>query len=142
MIARLMIAGAVAAAGWYGYSHFATPEDDAAASPSMDHQQGQNTSSADKPVRYIAAVQPVWDGRGTVFRVRPTRAGRTAGLEELRVAWRQVVRRGVPDRSGLRDQFLCHPLSIIARGKPTWDLETWRPSVGLSRTMLNGCNPS
>lgn len=142
MIARLLIFGAMVVGGWFGWSHFAADPTDAPGASQTARQQQPAEGPAERPVEYIASVQKVWDGPGEVYRVRPTKAGRAAGLEELRIAWRQAVRRGVPDRAGLRDQFLCHPLSIIARGKPTWDLETWRPNVGLSRTMLSGCNPT
>lgn len=91
--------------------------------------------------RYIAQVTTHEEAEGLVYQVRPTRAGRAASRDELDIAWKQAVRKGVPDRRGLRQQFLCHPLSVVARTKPTWDLETYRPTVGLVRTMLAGCNP-
>ena len=142
MIARLLILVAVVASGWYGWSHLASDRADTPAASRAAGGVQPPGAAVGEPVKYIASVRTVDDSRGEIYRVRPARAGRTAGIEELRIAWRQAVRRGVPDRSGLRDQFLCHPLSIIARGKPTWDLESWRPSVGLSRTMLSGCNPA
>ncbi|MFN8124956.1 MAG: DUF2599 domain-containing protein [Candidatus Nanopelagicales bacterium] len=90
---------------------------------------------------YIADVTAEQVPEGSVYHVRPTRSGRLADRDELSVAWRQAVHRGVPDQAGLRQQFLCHPLSVIARAKPTWDLETWRPTVGALRTMMAACNP-
>lgn len=90
---------------------------------------------------YIRSVTPQQVAEGTVYAVRPTRAGRLADRGALDVAWTQAVARGVPNRDGLRQQFLCHPLSVVARAKPTWDLETWRPTVGGVRTMLQACNP-
>lgn len=103
---------------------------------------GDAGASTQAPARtYIASVVTEQVGEGAVYRVRPTRAGRLADRAELSVAWRQAVRQGVPDRPGLRQQFLCHPLSVIARVKPTWDLETWRPTVGALRTMVAACNP-
>ncbi len=90
---------------------------------------------------FIASVTPEVVPEGTVYHVRPTRAGRLADRAELDLAWTQAVSRGVPDRAGLRQQFLCHPLSVVARAKPTWDLESWRPVVGGMRTMLQACNP-
>lgn len=93
------------------------------------------------PRQFILVVTPEGTAEGTVYHVRPTRAGRLAGRPQLDTAWRQAVARGVPDRANLRQQFLCHPLSVVARAKPTWDLETWRPAVGGLRTMLAACNP-
>jgi len=40
---------------------------------------------------------------------------------------------------GMRDQLICH--MIGAQDKPTWNLEPWRPAVGLQQTILNLCNP-
>lgn len=90
---------------------------------------------------FIAWVHPESVAEGTVFHVRPTRAGRLADRAELDLAWEQAVDQGVPNRATLRHQFLCHPLSVVARAKPTWDLESWRPDVGGLRTMLLACNP-
>lgn len=93
------------------------------------------------PREFILLVTPERTAEGTVYHVRPTRAGRLAGRPQLDTAWRQAVSRGVPDRANLRQQFLCHPLSMVARAKPTWDLEAWRPAVGGLRTMFAACNP-
>ena len=105
-------------------------------------------SSAQAPVRsdaqdtrYIRSVTSQRFAEGVVFNVHPTRAGRVAVGDALDDAWREAVAKGVPDRAGLRQQFMCHPVSVVARAKQSWDLETWRPTVGLLRTMLNGCNP-
>jgi hypothetical protein len=92
--------------------------------------------------RYVAWMRVVSPNDYPTYRVRPTRAGRIAGAQELAgPAWRQAVAAGVPDTPGMRQQFLCHPYSIIGRAKPTWDLEPWRPTVGMTRTILAACNP-
>ncbi|MCH9816421.1 MAG: DUF2599 domain-containing protein, partial [Actinomycetia bacterium] len=90
---------------------------------------------------YIAAVNISYENGVERYHVRPSKSGRAAVGDELDTAWRQAVAMGVADRANLEDQFRCHPLSVIARAKSSWDLETWRPNVGLSRTMLAGCNP-
>ena len=36
-------------------------------------------------------------------------------------------------RHSLMNQLLCH--AVFASGKPTWDLETWRPDVGYAATV-------
>lgn len=92
-------------------------------------------------VKLIAHVEPDDQPDGIIYHVTPTRAGRLAMGADLDAAWEQAVALGVPRRSSLRYQFLCHPLSLIARAKTTWDLEAWRPNVGQWRTMLAGCDP-
>ncbi|MED7666296.1 DUF2599 domain-containing protein [Pseudomonas moraviensis subsp. stanleyae] len=39
---------------------------------------------------------------------------------------------------GMRHQLICH--LAIARDKPEWNLEPWRPDVGYQRTLEAGCN--
>lgn len=42
--------------------------------------------------------------------------------------------------SGMRNQYLCHLKN--APTQATWDLEPWRPDVGLARTEAAFCNPN
>ncbi|MCB0918749.1 MAG: DUF2599 domain-containing protein [Actinobacteria bacterium] len=91
---------------------------------------------------FVARVTPETGYGGTIYHVRPTRAGRTMVGDQIEVAWSQAVAKGVPDTRSMYNQFKCHPLSVVARAKPTWDLESWRPNVGLTQTMLRACNPS
>lgn len=109
-----------------------------------DSEQEGSDGSAAAPTRerkYIVSVTTSIENGATRYHVRPTRAGRAALGDQLDTAWDQAVGRGVPDLAGLRQQFMCHPLSFVARGKRSWDLESWRPTVGLKRTMLELCNP-
>lgn len=129
----ILVVGVVALVG-RGFILSDTP-----APGSPEAEDRARTRSSD--VTFIASVTPEAVSEGTVYHVRPTRAGRLADRAELDLAWTQAVARGVPDRAGLRQQFLCHPLSVVARAKPTWDLETWRPAVGGLRTMVQACNP-
>jgi hypothetical protein len=149
MIGRIIMLGTTVCALWLG-AH-ALLQDSEAQRGGVEVPGGSNNrptqgDSGKEPgdrENYIANVQVLRVSAGTVYRVRPTRAGRLATPQALRTqAWRQAVRQGVPDRNGLQHQFLCHPYSIIARTKPTWDLESWRPTVGLTRTMLAACNPT
>ncbi|WP_367616714.1 DUF2599 domain-containing protein [Pseudomonas farris] len=39
---------------------------------------------------------------------------------------------------GMRHQLICH--LAIARDKPQWNLEPWRPDVGYAKTLEAGCN--
>ncbi len=127
----LLFAGIVATVG--RTLLVSTPPTEAASGRTAPHRADRTP--------YILTVSPAAVPEGTVYHVRPTRAGRLADRSELDTAWQQAVARGVPDRANLRQQFLCHPLSLVARAKPTWDLETWRPAVGGLRTMLAACNP-
>lgn len=109
--------------------------------PATGGRDSGASPSANATPKLIASVRITTENGTPRYHVRPTRAGRKAVGNWLDEAWKQAVRKGVPDRSGLRQQFMCHPLSIVARGKSTWDLESWRPTVGLGNTMLAGCNP-
>jgi hypothetical protein len=44
------------------------------------------------------------------------------------------------DAQNVRDQLTCH--LIGAPDKATWNLEPWRPDVGLLETIAALCNPS
>ena len=39
----------------------------------------------------------------------------------------------------LRNQLRCH--AAFAPHKPVWHLETWRPDVSYTATVLHACNP-
>ena len=47
------------------------------------------------------------------------------------------------DTPGMRAQFLCHWnfAEFAEPGKPSWDLEPWRPDVDDGVMVLAGCNP-
>ena len=74
--------------------------------------------------------------------VRPTGCGRRTALRSPKPAFAEAIRRGgrgAPDYWSMYWQFLCH--AQYANSKPTWDLEAWRPDVGLAGTIAAGCNP-
>lgn len=129
----------LAVAGYLGFSAVTSQSvvQETRGSSGAERTRDNTTEARD----YISSVTVTDTSFGPVYQVRPTRAGRIAGNPELRIAWRQAVAAGVPDRRGLHRQFLCHPMSIVARAKPTWDLESWRPTVGMVDTMLAACNP-
>lgn len=47
------------------------------------------------------------------------------------------------DTAGMRAQFICHwqYAEIRQPGKPSWNLEPWRPVVDDSEMLASGCNP-
>ncbi len=150
MLRRPITLAVVIAVAWFGYSYISDQNEDVVTSPRDENVGTQPKTSERSPsngrketrrTNYIASVSEVWENSGFVYRVRPTQAGRLADWSGIQQAWKQAVRKGVPNRPHLRQQFLCHPLSIVARGKSSWDLEAWRPEVGLQQTMLAACNP-
>jgi len=65
---------------------------------------------------------------------------RASGLAGAEATWSAlVVEQPGADRPGMHDQLLCHALG--APDKPTWNLEPWRPDVGLVATLAASCNP-
>ncbi|MDP4013793.1 MAG: DUF2599 domain-containing protein [Candidatus Nanopelagicales bacterium] len=127
----------------FAVPHVAAPRERATTQtdPGLADLLGEPKADTGSPPVMIRSVTVTSTSEGVRYIVTPTRAGRLATSDSLGSAWQQAVAKGVPERPGLRQQFMCHPLSIVARAKPTWDLEDWRPTVGLTKTMLAGCNP-
>lgn len=95
----------------------------------------------------ITAVESATWGEaegGRSLAVVPTEWGRGAGLAAAEIAWDQVQllasTGGEEAPAHLRDQLICHALG--APDKETWNLEPWRPDVGLPATLLAQCNPT
>lgn len=59
-------------------------------------------------------------------------------------AWAEVLALSPEaDTAGMRAQFICHwqYAEIRQPGKPSWNLEPWRPVVDDSEMLASGCNP-
>lgn len=86
-----------------------------------------------------SATWGVHDG-GRSLAVDATPWARGSGVAGTDTAWAQLVA-AVPeaDTASMRDQFLCHALG--APDKRTWNLEPWRPDVGLVAVVAARCNP-
>jgi len=71
----------------------------------------------------------------------PSQCARDSGYVALDDAWNELITI-TPDAdvAGMRDQLACH--LIGAPAKETWNLEPWRPAVGLRATIENLCNPT
>lgn len=113
--------------------------------------------SAPRPPPTVPAVDPyagvpLIDGvewtdtiDGPRLLVYPSRAGRDTtypGSENR--AWAEIVAAApTADSRGMRDQFRCHWewARLVAPGKPSWNLEPWRPDVGYPATVEATCNP-
>lgn len=80
------------------------------------------------------------DEGGLSLAVVPAAWARTGGLAAEEALWAQLVAQ-VPeaDTTGVRDQLTCH--TIGAPDKESWNLEPWRPDVGLLATLAARCNP-
>jgi hypothetical protein len=86
----------------------------------------------------------VWhrEPQGLRIIITPTRCGRRTAAQTPHAAFDEAIRRGgrgAPDRGSLYWQFVCH--ANLAQTKATWNLEAWRPDVGLIGTIMAGCNP-
>jgi Protein of unknown function (DUF2599) len=90
-----------------------------------------------------------WSATSAGFRlhVRPSHYGRAHAAGRPGLALEQALRaagtRPLAITTGIRqsltNQLACH--AEFATRKPWWDLETWRPDVGLAATVLAACNP-
>lgn len=84
-----------------------------------------------------------WGDRegGGSLAVVPTDWARGAGQAGTDLVWAELVAAdpGV-DTATMHDQLECH--AIGAPDKDSWNLEPWRPDVGLVATMAARCNPT
>lgn len=77
---------------------------------------------------------------GRSLAVEPTAWTRDAGQAGRAAAWAALTQdEPDADSPGMHDQLVCH--AIGARDKATWNLEPWRPDVGLVAVMAARCNP-
>ena len=115
--------------------------------PSNQVAERAAAESNDEPIRaafglsLIDRVDIVKQPEGTRYKVFPTVLGRAmrSPIPET-TGWNEAKSKGVADTGSLHNQFVCHPLSQVARVKSSWNLEDWRPDVGLPRTIAERCN--
>lgn len=108
------------------------------------------SADAGTPPPYIDSARWVsYDGLPTL-RVYPTAAGREVAGDfgktaaQSAQAWAEVLALAPDaDTASMRSQFLCHWrfAEFAEPGKPSWDLESWRPAVDENTMLLAGCNP-
>jgi hypothetical protein len=90
-----------------------------------------------------------WGGGLTSLRVFPTPSGRAAARQPETTgpadeAWAEVLALSPDaDTPGMRAQFICHwQFAELAQpGKPSWNLEPWRPVVDDAEMVASRCNP-
>jgi hypothetical protein len=95
-----------------------------------------------------AVASAEWEDRGDEgglsLVVVPRPWARTAGAAGVEAVWSALGERSDlgPDATaaGMRDQLECHALG--AADKESWNLEPWRPDVGLLATLAARCNPA
>jgi hypothetical protein len=83
------------------------------------------------------------------LRVFPTPSGRVAARQPgtdaaADEAWTEVLAQAPnADTPGMRAQFICHwqLAELVQPGKPSWNLEPWRPVVDDAQMIATGCNP-
>ncbi|WNB85417.1 DUF2599 domain-containing protein [Cellulomonas sp. ATA003] len=91
----------------------------------------------------VAVVSTDWGERegGRSIAVEPSEWARDAGQAGEVAVWAELVELDPEvDTPVMHDQLVCH--AVGAPDKATWNLEPWRPDVGLLRIMLAGCNPT
>ncbi|HTX97713.1 MAG TPA: DUF2599 domain-containing protein [Mycobacterium sp.] len=89
-----------------------------------------------------------WRGLSSL-RVYPTTSGRLAARQPGTTAladeaWSEVLALSPDaDTPGMRAQFICHWqfAELAEPGKPSWNLEPWRPVVDDAEMVASGCNP-
>ena len=86
-------------------------------------------------------VKDTSPSKGTTYRVTPTLNGRAASSIYYGVLWSDAKAKGLPNVTKYKHQLLCHPMSQLAVFKSTWNIDSWRPNVGLARTIAAKCNP-
>jgi Protein of unknown function (DUF2599) len=95
---------------------------------------------------YIDHTHWVHSGNLSSLHVYPTPAGRVASTDFVNPdeAWSEVLAMS-PDANtpGMRQQFVCHWefAEFAEPGKPSWNLEPWRPVVDDATMLQSHCNP-
>lgn len=97
-------------------------------------------------VGFATAISTRWITREgeESLQIVPSNWGRTGGLTVQKYGWPSVLAM-VGDSAAkatsdsMEHQFQCHVIG--ASNKETWNLEPWRPDVGLLKFMAARCNP-
>jgi len=78
---------------------------------------------------------------GKSLHVYVTRAGYVTSFAFAGAAFNEVMYDAhIPYSAGLYNQFACHAY-IAPPWKSSWNLDMWRPDVGLAKTIEDECNP-
>ncbi len=88
-------------------------------------------------------VSAEWRERsdGPSLFVDPTPWARTSGEAGWALAWAELIAAHPDaDTQVMHDQLVCHGIGAV--DKETWNLEPWRPDIGLLALMAARCNPT
>lgn len=99
--------------------------------------------TVERCVKYVESAQWFYRDYQWSFSITPTSCARRTPPEATPYLWDELTRdysnsRYWKNTHGLRHQLICH--LVIARDKPQWNLEPWRPDVGYEKTLEGGCN--
>ena len=114
--------------------------------PAGSGAAGEPAGTEPLPITFAVGTQAI-DGAtwgenegGRSLAVDPTDWARYAGQAGLDLIRTQLVAaEPEADTSTMGDQLVCH--AVGAPDKSTWNLEPWRPDVGLILTATAQCNP-
>ncbi|MCR8931171.1 MULTISPECIES: DUF2599 domain-containing protein [Pseudomonas] len=93
--------------------------------------------------KYIESAYWFYRDYQWVLAITPTTCARRTQESGTPFIWDELSRdysnsRYWGNTHGMRHQLICH--MAIARDKPQWNLEPWRPDVGYAKTLEAGCN--
>ncbi len=99
--------------------------------------------TVERCVKYVESAQWVYRDYRWSFSITPTPCARRTQPEGTAFLLDELSRdysnsRFWKNNHGMRHQLICH--LAIARDKPQWNLEPWRPDVGYAKTLEAGCN--
>lgn len=99
--------------------------------------------TVERCVKYVESAQWVYRDYQWSFSITPTPCARETQPEATPFLWDELSRdysnsRYWKNTHSMRHQLICH--LAIARDKPQWNLEPWRPDVGYAKTLAAGCN--
>lgn len=108
-------------------------------------QPGEPGSSFTVTLATVAVRSATWaqrdDEGGESLVTVPSTWARAGGVAADELLWAQLVAAAPEaDTDVMHNQLTCH--QIGAPDKESWNLEPWRPDVGLVETMLARCNPT
>ncbi|GAB6938927.1 hypothetical protein JCM11754A_24540 [Isoptericola variabilis] len=111
--------------------------------PLADAASGRPDDDVTTTLGTSAVERTDWGDRegGRSLAVVPTAWAREAGQAGTDLVWAELVAAD-PEvgTATMHDQLECH--AIGAPDKDSWNLEPWRPDVGLVATMAARCNPT
>ncbi|GEM_PF-2552644 len=92
---------------------------------------------------YIQKGEWVYRYNEWTLSLTPTTCGRQINATQTPNMFYEIVKKfaGSPywaNTRGMINQLTCH--LVIARNKPEWNLDPWRPYVGHDRSVAEGCN--